>query len=113
MDDNKIYSLLGLCQKAGKLVSGEFAVENAIKSGKACMVFVSVDASQNTGKKFRDKCEYYNVPFFMFGDKEKLGHAIGKEVRTSIAITDNGFAKSFQKNLRGDEQYGGNANVEN
>ncbi|WP_408070689.1 L7Ae/L30e/S12e/Gadd45 family ribosomal protein [Butyrivibrio sp. JL13D10] len=103
MDENKVYSLLGLCQKAGKLVSGEFAVENAIKSGKACMVLVSSDASDNTSKKFRDKCDYYEVPFFVFGVKEKLGHAIGKEVRTSIAITDDGFAKSFQKNLRVDE----------
>ena len=113
MDENKIYSLLGLCQKAGKLVSGEFAVENAIKSGKACMVIVSRDASDNTGKKFRDKCDYYEVPFYMFGDKEKLGHAIGKEVRTSIAITDVGFAKTLQKNLQLVEQDGGNANVEN
>jgi ribosomal protein L7Ae-like RNA K-turn-binding protein len=103
MDENKIYSLLGLCQKAGKLVSGEFSVENAIKGGKACLVIVSNDASENTSKKFRDKCDYYEVPFYMFGDKEKLGHAIGKEVRTSIAITDDGFAKSFQKNLRVDE----------
>ncbi len=100
MDENRIYSLLGLCQKAGKLVSGEFSVENAIKGGKACLVIVSNDASENTSKKFRDKCDYYEVPFYMFGDKEKLGHAIGKEVRTSIAITDDGFAKSFQKNLR-------------
>ena len=103
MNDNKIYSLLGLCQKAGKLVSGEFSVENAIKGGKACLVIVSNDASENTSKKFRDKCDYYEVPFYMFGDKEKLGHAIGKDVRTSIAITDDGFAKSFQKNLRVDE----------
>ena len=103
MDENRIYSLLGLCQKAGKLVSGEFSVENAIKGGKACLVIVSNDASENTSKKFRDKCDYYEVPFYMFGDKEKLGHAIGKEVRTSLAITDDGFAKSFQKNLRVDE----------
>ncbi len=103
MNDNKVYSLLGLCQKAGKLVSGEFAVENAIKGGKACLVIVSNDSSENTSKKFRDKCDYYNVPYYMFGEKEKLGHASGKEVRTSIAITDDGFAKSFQKNLRVDE----------
>ncbi len=113
MNENKVYSLLGLCQKAGKLVSGEFAVENAIKSGSACVVIVSSDASENTAKKFRDKCDYYSVPIFAFGNKEMLGHAIGKEVRTSIAITDNGFAKTLQKNLQLDEQDGGNANVEN
>ncbi len=113
MDENKIYSLLGLCQKAGKIVSGEFSVENAVKSGKARLVLISSDASDNTAKKFRDKCEYYGVPQFTFGEKDKLGHAIGKEVRTSIAITDNGFAKTLQKNLELEEQDGGNANVEN
>ncbi len=97
--ENKIYSMLGLCQKAGKLVSGEFSVENAIKAGKACLVLVSSDASENTKKKFRDKCDYYGVPFAEFGEKERLGSAIGKEVRTSVAITDSGFAKSLQEKL--------------
>ncbi len=113
MNEDKIYSLLGLCQKAGKLQSGEFAVENSIKSGKALLVIVSKDASDNTSEKFRNKCEYYGVPIAVFGDKELLGHAIGKEVRTSIAITDNGFAKTLQKNLQLVEQDGGNVNVEN
>ncbi len=113
MNKDKIYSLLGLCQKAGKLQSGEFAVENSLKSGKAVLVIVSQDASKNTSEKFRNKCEYYGVPIAVFGDKELLGHAIGKEVRTSIAITDAGFAKTLQKNLQLEEQDGGNANVEN
>ena len=112
MNNMKVYSLLGLCQKAGKLASGEFAVLNAIKGGSASYVLVSEDASDNTKKKFRDKCEYYGVPMSFFGDMESLGRAIGKEVRTSIAIMDNGFAKTLQKNLD-DLQDGGNANVEN
>ena len=97
--DNRIYSLLGLCQKAGKLVSGEFSVENAIKSGKAYMVIVSTDASDNTKKKFKDKCDFYEVPIAEFGDKEGLGRAIGKEVRTSVAVTDAGFAKALCEKL--------------
>ncbi len=113
MNDEKIYSLLGLCQKAGKLSSGEFAVENSIKGGKAAFVIISSDASKNTAEKFRNKCKYYGVPMAVFGDKEHLGHAIGKEVRTSIAITDNGFAKTLQKNFQLEEQDGGNVNVKN
>ncbi|MBE5860509.1 MAG: 50S ribosomal protein L7ae [Butyrivibrio sp.] len=97
--DEKIYSLLGLCQKAGKLVSGEFSVENAIKSGTALVVLISLDASENTKKKFHDKCDFYNVKVADFGSKEKLGHAIGKEVRTSVAVTDAGFAKSLCEKL--------------
>ena len=99
MDSEKIYSLLGLSMRAGKLKSGEFATLEAIRGHKAELVIVSEDASDNTKKQFSDKCSYYEVPMVFFGDKESLGHAIGKDVRTSLAITDKGFAQSLRKNL--------------
>ncbi|MCR5100994.1 MAG: ribosomal L7Ae/L30e/S12e/Gadd45 family protein [Butyrivibrio sp.] len=109
----KIYSLLGLCNKAGKLVSGEFATEKAVKSREAKLVIISEDASDNTKKKFMDKCKFYKVQVLSFGDKENLGHAIGKDIRTSLAITDEGLAKTLLNNLLLDKQYGGNVNGEN
>ena len=99
MDSKKIYSLLGLCMRAGKLRGGEMAVEDTIRSGNAFLVIVSEDASDNTKKKFRDKCSFYKVPIVFFGNKNELGHAIGKDVRTSLAITDKGFSESLRKNL--------------
>ena len=42
MDSKKIYSLLGLSARAGKLKSGEFSVLDAIRSGKACAVIVNI-----------------------------------------------------------------------
>ena len=99
MDSEKIYSLLGLCMRAGKLKSGEFATLQAVRENKAELVIVSEDASDNTKKQFNDKCSYYKVPIILFGEKEKLGHAIGKDVRTSLAIMDKGFAESLRKNL--------------
>ena len=44
-------------------------------------------------------CEFYEVPMFIYGTKEELGHAMGKEMRASLAITDPGFAKSLTKLL--------------
>ena len=99
MDSEKIYSLLGLCMRAGKLKSGEFATLQAVRENKAELVIVSENASDNTKKQFNDKCSYYKVPIILFGEKEKLGHAIGKDVRTSLAIMDKGFAESLRKNL--------------
>ena len=96
---NKIYSMLGLAMKAGKLVSGEFATDKSVKSGKARLVIVSEDASDNTKKMFSNMCEFYKVPKYFFGTKEELGHAIGKAMRSSLAITDENFAKSIQNNL--------------
>ena len=111
MDSNKVYSLLGLCMRAGKVKSGELAAMEAICKKTAKLVIVSCDASDNTTKQFSDKCKYYDVPIVFFGDKESLGHAIGKDVRTSLAITDKGLSEGLLKNLRILD--GGNVNGEN
>jgi len=95
----KLLGTLGLCQRAGKLKSGEFAVLEAIRKKTAVMVIVSNDASDNTKKEFSDKCSYYKVPIYFYGTMDELGHAIGKDVRTSLAITDAGLAKTLIKNL--------------
>lgn len=96
---NKVYSMLGLAMKAGKVASGEFATDKSVKDGKAKLVIVSADASDNTRKMFSNMCEFYEVPRYFFGTKEELGHAIGKAMRSSLAITDENFAKSIRKQL--------------
>lgn len=96
---NKVLSLLGLSTRSGKLVSGEFMTEKAVKQGDACLVIVAVDASENTRKKFKNMCNFYEVPIRFYGKKEELGHAIGKEMRTSIGICDEGFSNSIIKLL--------------
>ena len=49
---NKILSMVGMAMKAGKVVSGEFSTEKAVKTGKAFLVIVSEAASDNTKKCF-------------------------------------------------------------
>ena len=95
----RILKLIGLATRAGKTVSGEFSTEKAVKSGSACLVIVSEEASENTRKLFTDKCTYYKVPICYFGEKGELGHAMGKEMRASLAVTDEGFAKAIVKQM--------------
>lgn len=95
----KIFGLLGLAAKAGKVQSGEFSVEKAVKAGRAFLVIVSEEASDNSKKSFRNMCTYYEVPYYEFGGKEELGHALGKEMRASLAIQDEGFSKAIRKLL--------------
>lgn len=99
MRPNKVFSLLGLATRAGRAVSGEFMTEKAVKDGSAALVIVATDASANTTKNFRDMCAFYEVPCFSYGTKEELGHAMGKEMRASLAVIDDGFAKSLRKHL--------------
>ena len=67
----KVLNLLGLATRAGKTASGEFMTEKAIKSGKAYLVIVSEEASDNTKKMFENSCAYYKVPVYQFGMKEE------------------------------------------
>lgn len=99
MQSNRILSLLGLCMKAGKLKSGGFQVEEAVKLGRAWLVIIAGDASDNTVKKFDNMCSYYEVPCFRYGTKEELGRAIGKEERSVAAVCDEGFSKSLRTYL--------------
>ena len=96
---NKVLSLIGLATKAGKTASGEFLTEREVKSGKAALVIVAGDASENTKKKFRNMCDYYKVPIYFYEDKDTLGHAMGKQFRASLAVLDEGFAKGIRKHL--------------
>lgn len=99
LKQDKVLSLIGLATKAGKTVSGEFMTEREVKTGRAALVIVAGDSSDNTKKKFRDMCEFYKVPIYFYGDKDTLGHAMGKEFRASLAILDEGFAKGVLKHL--------------
>ena len=96
---NKALSLISLATKAGKTASGEFCTEKEVKSGKAELVIVAEDASDNTKQKFKNMCEFYEVPIYFYGDKDTLGHAMGKEFRASLAVTDMGFANGIMKQL--------------
>ena len=95
----KILNLIGLATKAGKTASGEFSTEKAVKCGKAFLVIVSEEASDNTKKMFTNMCTYYKVPICYFGGKGELGHAMGREMRASLAVVDEGLAKAIHRQL--------------
>jgi len=97
-------NLIGLAKKAGRAAGGEFATEQAVKSGKAFLVIVAEDASDNTKKKFGNMCSFYKVPICFYQDKNALGHAIGKEIRASLAILDEGFAEGIKKQMEAESK---------
>lgn len=103
MKMSKALSLISLATKAGKTKSGEFMTEKEVKEGNAQLVIVADDASDNTKKKFKNMCDFYEVPICFYGDKDTLGHAMGKEFRASLAVTDAGFAKGIRKHLDTEE----------
>ena len=92
--------MLGIAAKSGSVVSGEFSTEKAVKTGKAYLVIVSEEASDNTNKMFTNMTDFYEVPIYVFGTKEELGRCIGKEFRASLAIVDENLANAVEKKLK-------------
>lgn len=103
MKNNKIYSMISLCARAGRLCSGNFTVERAVKDRRAYVVIVATDASDNTKKLFDQKCNYYDIPYYEYGTKDELGRYSGNEVRTSVAVLDAGFAEQIIKYMNVNE----------
>lgn len=94
---DRVYSMLGLAAKAGRIVSGGFQTEKAIKEHKAKLVILAVDSGENTLRDIQNKCEFYKIPCCLYGEKEALGRAVGKADRSCVAVLDYRFAESIMK----------------
>lgn len=90
--DNRVLGLLGLCARAGGLVSGENSCELTIRRGQALLVLQDELSSENAKKKFADACLNYRLPRCLFAGGA-LGAAIGKPGRMVVAITAAPFAE--------------------
>ncbi len=62
-------SFLSICQRAGRLSHGEFQCENSVGSGKAKLLIIAEDASDNTVKKFSNLASVRNIKTVRFGTK--------------------------------------------
>lgn len=94
----KILNNLGLCNKAGFLITGTDFVIDAIRKKKTCYVFIASDASENTKKMLISKCEYYGIKYNIQYTTNELSFAIGKINKVTIAIKESG--KSFLKIIK-------------
>ena len=84
-------NMLGLCARAGKLITGEKACVQAVRAGSAYAALLDGAASQNAAKAVGDACASHGVPLVRTGEY-KLGDAIGKPGRMAAAVTDAGMA---------------------
>ena len=75
-------------------------LQKAVTEGRAYLVIVAGDSSDNTKKMFSNMTDFYEVPMYIYSDKETLGHCIGKEFRASLAIVNEGLAHSVEDKLK-------------
>lgn len=89
---DKVLSMIGMAKRAGKVSTGGFLCERAIKDGSARLVVLASDISENSSKSIINSCEYYNVRYITYGDKDSLGTFTGGGDRVVVSINDDNFA---------------------
>jgi len=87
--------MLGLCQRAGKVASGDLAAEQALKKGKADLLLLATDASDRTREKFLKLAQQNGVHCYSTGTREELGSALGKAGRAAVVIQSRDFTKGI------------------
>ena len=90
--------MMGLCARAGRLISGEQMALKAIRSGKVYLALIDAGASANAKKAIIDACTSHQVDWFEVSEGQ-LGGAIGKPERMVAGITDRGFAEQLKIRL--------------
>ena len=104
--NNKIYGLLGLARKAGKISFGTQSCIEAIEKGKAKLVIIAEDCSDRTKKNFEDISNTANVPIRVIGTIENISKCIGQNNKAVIVVRDENFAKEIIKKIDGGEIIG-------
>ena len=91
----KIYSRIGLAQKAGKVSSGTMAARSGLLRNRACLLIMSSDISDNTRESLITACKKQKVPWMVLGNKFELGTCVGKAYRVAVTINEQGIADSI------------------
>ncbi len=96
---DKIYELVEIARKTGKIKKGINETTKAIEKGKAKLVIVAKDVNpKEIVMHLSPLCKEKNVPYVEVESKQELGTAAGLPVATSaVAIIDEGEAKDLLK----------------
>lgn len=104
--NSKIYGLLGLARRAGKLSFGTEACKQDIESNKVKLIIIATDAAERTKMNFKNICNEKKVPIFEILNIEEMSNAIGQSNKAVIGIKDINFSKEIIKIINGGEAIG-------
>lgn len=96
----KTLNLLGLMRKANAIAVGETNTGGAVRAGKAKLLLLTADASDNARSRARGFTHGRDIvtvtlPF----TKDEIAAHVGVSGCAMAAITDIGFANAFMKSL--------------
>lgn len=104
----KILNLLGMMRRANAITIGEDKAAEVLRAGKAKLLLLASDVSENAARKAENLANGRNVQLLSLPfSREELGAALGIGGCSVAAVTDLGFASAWMKLLAAQwpEQY--------
>ena len=96
---NKIYSMIGIARKGGKISIGFDVACLDIKNKKSNLVLIACDASEKTKKNIVFFCDKFEIKYIEYGEKEILGKSLGKKMVSVLSINDSNIASYLLNNI--------------
>ena len=91
--NNRLLSFLGLARKAGRLSMGLVSSVEMMEKGKAELLILSRDISENSASKALRGANANHIPVLVLNcTMEEVGQKLGKKAGI-ITVNDKGFAK--------------------
>ena len=106
---DKILGLLGLMRRSSSVEIGEEKTRTAARAGKARLILLASDASENAGKRAEGFAAMHGTQLAVLPyTKEQVSAAVGVNGCSMAAVTDMGFANALMKALSelNSEEYG-------
>ncbi len=100
----KVISYLGFAKKSGNLLSGANTCTFAMAKGKAKLIILSEDISENSEKKIMKEIRKYGVKYVKYGQGEELSRAVGTSGRSVFAVCDNNFKEVILNEINGNAE---------
>ena len=104
----RILNLVGMARKSGQLVSGSSLVLSALGApGAVALVLLADDMSESIAAKVSGAARARSIPCCRMFDKGLLGHILGKEERSTVAVKTGSLAEALRIELVRFEQIAG------
>ena len=95
MNNDRLLSFLGICKRAGSLITGAESVTKTVSEKKALLVLYASDISENSLKAVSRAADENGVAVRELPrTKEELSFALGK-LSGIICVTDEGFVRKI------------------
>ena len=101
MINNKIYGILGLAARAGKITFGTDQTIEKIAKNKVKLLIIADDASERTKSKFNYLAKQNNIPIYFIANIKILSKSIGKDNKAVVGLIDFNFSKAIIEIING------------